>query len=283
MSSSPPGRRRRRPSRSRRWSARSALSWPRRQDPFSRARLRIGVQRDVGDDRDDVRAGLQAQFRPLGVEAADGDKRNGAEAALPVPDPFEPLRGEGHRFQDRRVDRPERDIVGLKLERALEFGVVVRADAEPEARAADGGNVRAVEIALAEVNPGGALIDGDSPEIVDDEVRARIGADGESLTRLACDCGLVPILHPELDELRADANEPSDPGGAVDDRVERIETAHKRFAFPTTGVEGAAMSRGCIGPARKAARPASIPCAKARAIATGSPALATAVLSKTPS
>ena len=41
------------------------------------------------------------------------------------------------------------------------------------------------------------------------------------------------------------------------------------------------MSRGCIGPASKAARPASIACAKARAIATGSPALATAVLSST--
>ena len=54
-------------------------------------------------------------------------------------------------------------------------------------------------------------------------------------------------------------------------------------ALPTTGVEGAAMSRGAIGPARKAARPASIASAKPRAIATGSPALAIAVLSSTAS
>ena len=36
------------------------------------------------------------------------------------------------------------------------------------------------------------------------------------------------------------------------------EGAHVSTALPTTGVEGAAMSRGSIGPARNAARPASI-------------------------
>ena len=35
---------------------------PRRRDPFARARFRIGVERDVGDDRDDVGAGREAQL-----------------------------------------------------------------------------------------------------------------------------------------------------------------------------------------------------------------------------
>ena len=63
---------------------------PRRRDPFARARLRIGVERDVGDDRDDVRAGGEAQFRPLDIEAADRDQRDRADAALPLADLLEP-------------------------------------------------------------------------------------------------------------------------------------------------------------------------------------------------
>ena len=43
------------------------------------------------------------------------------------------------------------------------------------------------------------------------------------------------------------------------------------------------MSRGSIGSAARASAPASMARAKARAIATGSPALATAVLRRTAS
>jgi hypothetical protein len=75
------------------WSARSAFSpsWPsRRRDPLFRARFRVGVQRDVGDDRDDVRALGEAELRPLDIEPADGNERNGADAALPFADALEP-------------------------------------------------------------------------------------------------------------------------------------------------------------------------------------------------
>ena len=48
----------------------------RRRDPFAGSRLRIGVQRDVGDDRDDIGAGGEARLAALDVEAADRDQRN---------------------------------------------------------------------------------------------------------------------------------------------------------------------------------------------------------------
>lgn len=52
---------------------------------------------------------------------------------------------------------------------------------------------------------------------------------------------------------------------------------------PTTGVLACATSRSGIGPDSRARRPACVAIANARAIATGSPACATAVLSSTPS
>ncbi len=92
-----------------------------------------------------------------------------------------PLRRKGHRLEDGRIDRPERDIVGLERERALELGLVMRRDAELDARPADGRDVGAVEIALAEMHPGRALADGDAPVVVDDERRAGLAADRERL------------------------------------------------------------------------------------------------------
>ena len=159
----------------------------------------------------------------------------------------------------------------------------MRADAEPDAVAANGADIGLVEIALPEMNPVGSGVDGDFPVIIDDELCARTAADGHRVVRLAAQIVLGRILYSQLDESRAYAHEPPDPGRAVDNGVEGIEGAHVSTARPTTGVEGAAMSRGSMGPARKAARPASIAWPKARAIATGSPALATAVLSSTPS
>ena len=59
------------------------------------------------------------------VEPADRDQRNCADAALPFADPVEALRREGHGLEDRRIDGPERDIVGLERERALELDLVM--------------------------------------------------------------------------------------------------------------------------------------------------------------
>ena len=98
--------------------------------------------------------------------------------------------------------------------------------------------------------------------------------------------GIDPGLIEEFVELKGDrayADEPSNPGRAIDNGVEGIDGAHVSTARPTTGVDGAAISRGSIGPARNAARPASMAWPKARAIATGSPAFATAVLRRMPS
>ena len=78
------------------------------------------------------------------------------------------------------------------------------------------------------------------------------------MMRLAAEIVLGRILYSQLDQSRAYAHKPSDPGRAVDNWVEGIERAHESTARPTTGVEGAAMSRDSMGPARKAERPASI-------------------------
>ena len=110
------------------------------------------------------------------------------------------------------------------------------------------GNVRAVEIALPQMNPRRAFVDRDPPKVVDDEGRAGLDADSERRARLLGDRRLVLVLHSQLHEFCADPDEARDPAGAIDDRIKGVERAHERMALPTTGVEGAAMSRGCIGP-----------------------------------
>jgi hypothetical protein len=78
------------------------------------------------------------------------------------------------------------------------------------------------------------------------------------MVRLAAEMVVGRVLYSQLDESCAYAHESPDPSRAVDNRVEGVERAHESTARPTTGVEGAAMSRDSIGPAKKAARPASI-------------------------
>src|SRR5271155_5576746 len=132
------------------------------------------------------------------------------------------------------------------------------ADSESDSRLTHGEHIRFVEIALPEVNPVSSRVDGNFPVIVDHELCARTAAYRKRMVRLAAEMVLGRVLYSQLDKFRAYAHEPSDPGRAVDNGVEWIETAHVSPARPTTGVEGAAMSRDSMGPARKAARPASI-------------------------
>ena len=162
-------------------------------------------------------------LRPFDAEAADRDQRDRADAALPLADALQALRRDSHGLENRRIDRPERDVVGIELKRALKLGVVVGADAEPHAGLPDRADVGLIEIVLAEMDPSGALVDGDTPEIVDDQGRASLGASPERLTRLARDPSLVLVLDPQLDETRAGAGQASDPSGAVHNRVEGIE------------------------------------------------------------
>ena len=92
------------------------------------------------------------------------------------------------------------------------------------------------------------------------------------------------ILHAQLDEPRAQADEPLHPDRAVHDGIKPVEhPTHVRNAVPMTGVEGAAISRGSIGPAPLAIIPASTAAEKASAIPTGSRARAMAVLISTAS
>ena len=220
--------------------------------------LRIGVERDVGDDGDDVGAGGKTQLRPFDVKSADRDQRDRADAALPHADRLEPLRRERHRLELGRIDRPKRDIVGREGKSSHQLSIVMGADSKSDSRLAHGEHIRLVEIALPEVNPVSSRVDGDFPVIIDNELRARTAADGQRMVGLAAEMVVGRVLYSQLDESRACAHEPSDPGRAVDNGVEGIERAHVSTARPTTGVEGAAMSRDSIGPARKAARPASI-------------------------
>ena len=101
----------------------------------------------------------------------------------------------------------------------------MRTDAELHAGLADRADIGAIQIALAEMDPGRALADRNAPVIVDDQRRARFRANRERRARLARDGRLVLILDPQLDEPRAGADEPRHPGRAVDDRVKWIEVA----------------------------------------------------------
>ena len=192
------------PKSDRRSSARSGCgpSCPSRcGDPFPRADLRIGVQRDVGDDRNDAapaaRQSLARSTLSPPMATSGGRRRYGAS----IRRCRRALRGEGHRLEDRRIDRSERDIVGLEPQRAVQLRLVMRRHPKLEAGLADGPNVRAVEVALAQVDPVRALVDRDPPMVVDDQRRASPPANLQRLPRIPRNRRLVPVLDPELDEL----------------------------------------------------------------------------------
>ena len=176
----------------------------------------------------------------------------------------------------------ERHVVGIERQTALEFGVVMGADAEPEARLADCRDVGRIEVLLPEMDEVAAGVDGGLPVVVDDENRAVPGAEFPRPDDLPANLVGGSLLDPELDQLHAQRQRAPEPVRVVEDRVEPVES-HARKAFPMTGVDGAAMSRASMGSAAAAAAPASTDFAKAPAIATGSPARATAELTRTAS
>src|SRR5262245_59724055 len=129
-----------------------------------------------------------------------------------------------------------------------------------------------------------AFIDRDLPVVVDDELRARHRTGGLGFHHLPADLVDRLVLDAELDQPRANRHQACHPAGIGNDRIEGIEHGYPAsVALPSTGVDGTAMSRCSSGRARNAVRPASTASAKARAISTGSPASATAVLSSTAS
>ena len=126
--------------------------------PGAQARFRIGVQRDVGHGRDDVGAGLEDARRTLQRDAADADERDRRRCGASIRRArSRPCGAEAHRLEDRRVDRPERDIVGRDAKRPVELGLVMAADAELQPGRPDRGEIGGVEILLAEMDEVAAL------------------------------------------------------------------------------------------------------------------------------
>ena len=139
---------------------------------------------------------------------------------------LETLRRERHRLEAGQIDRPQRDIVRLEASSARSSSAsscVLTPSLMPALRTAP--DIGVIQIVLAEMDPGRALVDRDAPIVVDDQRRARLRADRQRFAGLARDRGLVLVLDAQLDEPRADADEPRDPGRAVDDRVEGVEVA----------------------------------------------------------
>ena len=162
--------------------------------------------------------------------------------------------------------------------------MIVRADTDANVGAAQRLHVGVQKVFLAEMDEVAALVDGGLPVVVDDELRTAGGTDRLGLLHLATDLGRRLLLDAKLDQPRAGRDQARHPAGIRNDRIERVEHGHPpSTALPITGVDGTAMSRGSIGWARWAAWPASTASAKARAISTGSPASAIAVLSSTAS
>src|SRR5690606_7202943 len=253
-----------------------------RLQPLADPCLGIRVERDIGDDRDDVGPGGERLRRALDAQAADGDERDGADASLPLADPPEALAVPPHLLEDRRPDRAERDVIGRNRKRALELRLVMGRHAEPDPGAADRGDVGIVQILLTQMDPLAPEVDRMLPVVVDDEDRARrpaqIARAGARLAQL----GLAGVLDPHLHQPYPERQRTLQPRRTVEDRVEAVEP-HASIPIPRTGVDGSAMSRAGIGSASNASRPASTARANPSAMAGGSPAFATAVFRSTAS
>src|SRR5262245_45394573 len=121
----------------------------------------------VGNYRQAICAGRAHGVGPGGREATDCHQRQPADAALPVRDPPEALRGPLHRFEARLVDGPESDVVGRSGERGLEFLLAVRADAEANALGLDGWHIRVGQVLLTQMYPLSAERQRLTPIIID--------------------------------------------------------------------------------------------------------------------
>ncbi len=109
------------------------------------------------------------------------------------------LRRPLHSLENGRVNRSERDIVGLGSKCCLQFRLVMGAESELQAGGADCAKVGLRQVLLAEMDEVAAFRDRQLPVVVDDELAAlprsqtalaarisrRISASVRSLTRAA--------------------------------------------------------------------------------------------------
>ncbi len=85
------------------------------------------------------------------------------DAALPLRDALRnALRRPGHCLEDGREDGAEGHVIGRDGERAVKFGFIMGADAEPQAMAADGGEIGRLQILLAEMDEVARRVDRDA-------------------------------------------------------------------------------------------------------------------------
>src|SRR6056297_896142 len=160
--------------------------------------------------------------------------------------------------------------------------MVMGAEAQLDPGAANGGDVGGIEVLLPQMHPVAAKVDGDLPVIVDHKKRASLPTQALRLRNLLFQRLAGQVLDPELHQPHTEWQQTPEPCDVIEYRVETRQ-GHQVNALPSTGVEGAAISRGSIGSASNPIRPASRARVKPSAIAAGSPALATAVLSSTAS
>src|SRR6478672_10824007 len=251
--------------------------------------LAIVVHDDVGDHGGRGGPGGEYLWRALQGNAANGDHR-ASDPRSPFADAGETLRLPGHHLQLGLVNGPERHVVWLGGQRVVELCEAMRADTELDAGRSDGVEVSAGEVSLAEMYEVGTEVDRLTPIVVDHELATLRRSHSKGSCDLSLERSRLRLLDAKLNELCALARDAGNPGGVGKYGIKRIEPARAqetrsilKKGVPATGVDGDAMSRGLISPASKPRRPASIAQAKACAIFTGSPALATAVLSSTAS
>src|SRR5208283_4597088 len=235
----------------------------------------------VSHDASAVGPCSQARLRAFGRQAPDRNERDRADPRLPFADPREALRREGHRLQQRRIDRPQSEIVGSKRKRSFKLFFIVSGDAQLDAGGRERSEIRAVEILLAEMHEPASLLDCDAPIIIDDKRRSITRAEAQGRVNGVAHLALGSVFDAELHELHAQGQQALEPARIVDDQIEGVEphASCSSKARPSTGVDASAKSRGVISPPRCARLPASMASAKACAISTGSAARATAVFS----
>jgi hypothetical protein len=120
-------------------------------------------------------------------------------------------------------------------------------NAQLQPRRADRVHVGLVQIFLPQMQPVAAQLDRQLPIVVHHQNGAMLRAQITRLGQLGAHHVRGLILDPQLDQFHAQGQHPAQPFDVIKDRIKGRQ-GH-RNAFPRTGVEGAAMSRGVIGSA----------------------------------
>src|SRR3546814_14913781 len=89
----------------------------RRGEPGAGARLRVGIEGDVGHDGEDVGAGGKHAERALDRQPADGDQWHSADSPLPFANFFNDTGVAIHFLQEGRIIRPQVQVSRAESQR----------------------------------------------------------------------------------------------------------------------------------------------------------------------